>query len=172
MNSPLTTLSEWFQIAASVGVVIGLIFLIVELNQTQTAIELDIRHQAFNSSIETRRSFLGENPAATFEKACLTPSDLTPEDQIILHNAFTITYMQALRAKIAAEALLSNPSGWRLNVSTEFSEMFRLPQGVTWYRNSKQFFDPDIVSLAEPLLPTALVDCAAELSASFAQPTK
>jgi len=57
------SLGDWIQIAASVGVIAGFAILIVYIAYTELLIEPEQTNQAFDAAIETRRVYLGENPA-------------------------------------------------------------------------------------------------------------
>ena len=53
---------DWIQIAASVGVIVGIALLILDLAQTPQLRESEQTNPAFNATSETRRVHSGENP--------------------------------------------------------------------------------------------------------------
>ena len=67
-NFNLSALGDWIQIAASVGVIAGFAVLIVYIAFTRQSIEPEQTNQAFNAALETRRVYLGKNPAEVTEE--------------------------------------------------------------------------------------------------------
>ncbi len=62
-NFNWSALGDWIQIAASLGGLAGFALVIAYVAYTRQSIEPEQTNQAFNAALETRRVYLGENPA-------------------------------------------------------------------------------------------------------------
>lgn len=62
-NFNWSALGEWIQIAASLGGLAGFALVIAYIAYTRQSIEPEQTNQAINAAVETRRVYLGENPA-------------------------------------------------------------------------------------------------------------
>ena len=62
-NFNWSALGDWIQIAASIGGLAGFALVIAYIAYTRQSIEPEQTNHAFNAALETRRVYLGENPA-------------------------------------------------------------------------------------------------------------
>ncbi len=147
-------LNNWLQLGASVGVIIGLFLIVVELRQGELAMEADLRDEYFNSLLETRRTLLGENPLVVWEKACLSPDELSLQEHLILDAFFEITIFQILRIKLRADEIQPNYN-WQSLATLEFIKMFQLSHGIAYFqatRNEWSRIDSEFVEFTDSAL--------------------
>ena len=81
-------MSNWIQIATGIGVLVGLFFVFIELQQAKQLASADLVSQGFSEGLSTQRSVMGEEFADVFAKACMHPEDLTDGEIVALDFYF------------------------------------------------------------------------------------
>ena len=89
--------SEWMQIVIGLGVLVGIALVIWELNQGRDIAVNESISSDFSKGVSQYQSILGEDPAATIEKACRSPDNLDLRDIVILNDYFNSLLMTPLQ---------------------------------------------------------------------------
>ena len=79
-------------VGANIGVLIGLIVLIVELNQNTDHLRLQVMDQINARQVTHNAIFLAENPAPVIEKSLIDPENITYTEFLLL-DAYLMNVM-------------------------------------------------------------------------------
>ena len=63
-------IANWVQVTATIGVIIGVALVVIELRQAKTMSRAEATTQFFAEIAQNSRAQMGENPASTLSKAC------------------------------------------------------------------------------------------------------
>ena len=97
----LDRLNRWLTLAANVGVMLGLIVLVFELNQVRHLARSELGSDTVELITDTRLQLLNEPLRSAWATAIAAPGDLTDEDVIALD-----TYVTSLMAILHREEYL------------------------------------------------------------------
>ena len=75
--------NSWLSLIASVGILVGLVLVAIELNQNTDQLRLQLVVQTTQKIFENNRDLLGDNPTSTIAKSITNPEDLTYEEFLI-----------------------------------------------------------------------------------------
>ena len=109
-------LNDWLQLAAAVGVLVGLLLVAYELRQQQELVRAQLGSDAITATQEQFDSFQDVATARAYVKALEAPDTLTLEEQVILHSLFaevlvaTVTRHRYLNSLGVFEAGLAIPA--------------------------------------------------------------
>lgn len=82
-------ISNWVQIAATVGVIVGIALVVVELRQAKALSQAETTTQFFAEHSQNARALMGENPGTILYLLALLASGKQPAAQLMLDN-FTL----------------------------------------------------------------------------------
>ena len=89
-NMKTSSVSDWFQIAASIGVLAGLLLVGYELNRNEAINMGNLSYQHPGKYAESVRCIVaGENPVGSLMRACVNPTELTDEDYFVLDALYS-----------------------------------------------------------------------------------
>ena len=108
-------LSDWMQIVIGMGVLAGIALVIWELDQGHDIAVNESLSSDFSKAVSQYQSIL-EDPAATIEKACLSPDTLDLRDTVILSSYFNSLLMTPLQQRVKVKALGSVLPGQRCSL--------------------------------------------------------
>ena len=77
-------LNDWVQIATGITLVLGLGFIIWELQQSREATISQLTSDGFVYAGQQNATIMGEDLALVIAKACEAPEDLTTSDLVVL----------------------------------------------------------------------------------------
>ena len=93
----LNKLNDWLQLAAALGVIAGMIFVVLELRQNSFMLRVQLNEGSVMAHEELVRSAQQDSLARVLAKSYSSPLDLTVEDRIILHGHYEEAYLQVFR---------------------------------------------------------------------------
>ena len=147
----IENLNTRLQILASVGVIIGLFIVAYELKQTKDLAQAQIMDQTYTDLRNGYQNLMGENPASSITKACTNPSELSPEDIVILSAHLSEQYVQIIRwykleevADFGIEWKVAGIDPYRTILSTQF--------GRAWFTRAKEFWPSELAAYGDELL--------------------
>jgi len=88
-NLKTSSVSDWFQIVASIGVLAGLLLVGYELNRNEGINIGNLSYQSLENLQNYNLVVVGENPMASLTKACLNPDGLSEEDYFVLDALYS-----------------------------------------------------------------------------------
>jgi hypothetical protein len=77
-------LNRWLQLTASFGLLVGIVLVIVQIQQASDLARAQLRSDIEFADQQQELSMLGENPAEAWAKSILAPSSLTPAEVKIM----------------------------------------------------------------------------------------
>jgi len=84
-----SSVSDWFQIVASIGVLAGLLLVGYELNRNEGINIGNLSYQSLENLQNYNLVVVGESPMASLTKACLSPEGLSEEDYFVLDALYS-----------------------------------------------------------------------------------
>jgi len=88
-NLKTSSVSDWFQIVASIGVLAGLVLVGYELNRNEGINIGNLSYQSLENLQNYNLVVVGENPMGSLAKACLNPEELSDEDYFVLDALYS-----------------------------------------------------------------------------------
>ena len=105
------------QLITGAAVLIGVVLVLIELQQTRTAYKQMVQDR-LGAVIEHNSRVYGENLATVLEKACLKPSDLSHSEAIILetyfHNQIQQIYRNRTLQEVGGIGIVEGGISWRI----------------------------------------------------------
>ena len=103
---------QWLQVGANVGILIGLVLVIVQINQNSELTRWQLTQQRWTEVLGRYQTMMGENPAEVMEKAVMHPETLTYSDHIVLESYIAHVWSQRLRIRQLEALGLYDPQDW------------------------------------------------------------
>lgn len=139
--------ANWLEIAAHIGIVVGLLLVAFQIAQEDDIAETEVSGQLFSNVINYYEKLAGENPAKSLARAIHDPQTLTPEDQVVLFNLYMAEFAKAMRQETLP--------GYKISRSTivRWMGMIGNPYGYAWWKTlGKDLspFTPQLYAALEP----------------------
>ena len=126
------TISNWFQVLASIAVLVGIYFVVVELAQQRELSDMDAYRSTFASMEEGHSWIVGENASEVVAKACFQPDELTDAERVQMHHLFMSVM---LRHVGIANVRIIDDSQWKISAIAELRWILSFELGGLWMRN-------------------------------------
>jgi hypothetical protein len=85
---------DWLQIASNVAIVIGLIVVVFELNQSHQHVRAHLVMQDYTNLLSLQSDLMGENPALAIAKSRTSPGELTDAERIVVDAYLNHQYVR------------------------------------------------------------------------------
>ena len=140
-------------LGANVGVLIGLIVLIVELNQNTDHLRLQVIDQINAREFTSNSIFLVENPAQVIEKSLTEPKNITYTEFRVL-DAYLINALSLWEARFFLyQAGLVDSNNWKTKVEQDASWFFGNKFAKKWWENAgKDLFEKEFADHVDQVL--------------------
>ena len=123
-------------VGANIGVLIGLIVLIVELNQNTDHLRLQIMDQINARQFAHNSVFLAENPAPVIEKSLIEPENITYTEFRVL-DAYLMNILSTWEDRFFLyQAGLVDSTDWKSKVEQDADWYFGNKFAKGWWENS------------------------------------
>lgn len=150
MNSQ--SINDWIQSISAIAILIGLVFVVLELEQNREAMQAQLTNDGYQMLVQTQSSLLGESPVDVLAKACDAPDTLTTADFILLDRY----YFQLVQTQVSRLQHLGSrgrafypPDYWKTMIGP-WRAIFSTSVGREWWRTGK--FEPEIRALGDEVL--------------------
>lgn len=146
------------QLLASIAVLVGLVFVVLELRQSHEIAQMQQQTTTFGTYNAGVRSVMGENASASIAKSCTEPETLTVQDMIVLDTVYT-TYLNRMRAfllssEVASSITVTDWTRWQSN----FRLIFATEYGRYWWSHAQ--WEPEVMEIGNKILEElGPVDC-------------
>ncbi len=128
-------LSNWLQIAANVGIVVGLLLVGVQLKQNSNLLKTQLLYDESRRAVDLETLVVGENGAEVFAKSISDAENLSLPEQRIM-EALLWSFVEQLRStRLLTELGLLEDEEWRLRVSSETGFYLANDYGKAWWVN-------------------------------------
>lgn len=120
-------------LGANLGVIIGILFLAVEISQNTTNTRAQLLDQIQARIIENNNIHLREDPAPIVEKSVLDPDSLTFSEFRIMDSYLlnAINIMESYR--LLSSSALIGQNEWKISVNQNASWYFGNPYAMNWW---------------------------------------
>jgi len=113
-------LNKWLQLGANIGLIVGLVFLGLQMRQDRELKRLEFVMNTFETSLERTLAEMGENPMKSVEKAVYRPEEMSPQDVLVVTALLNNSYISWWRGTVMEELGVftgrwrsqDNVSGW------------------------------------------------------------
>jgi hypothetical protein len=130
-----------FNVLANVGIVVGLILVILQMDQNEKLLRVQLLNQYSDSYIAADTTFAGENLPLSWQKSIQQPENLTLAEMRILEPQTFSPLMRWLNLYNLAEAGILDESVWKSEVSTDVGFYFGTPYGRAWWDHYSNAFE-------------------------------
>ena len=146
---------DWLQLAASIAVLVGLGLVVLELRQARAIAQGEMVSESFSIGAENVSSMMGENPSHALARACLDPSNLSPEELLVV--SFYYSHRIALVRRFASITRGTNlypEESWQSYArSNVLPEVFSSEVGRAWWRTHAPYKgDETLKAIGDELL--------------------
>lgn len=90
---------DWLQIVTNIGVVVGLLLLIYELNQSRDLTRAQVVDSVYDAVVTRNLALVGEHPEDAIARSVFRPGELTESDAIVLSQFYTALLVSWMRNK-------------------------------------------------------------------------
>ena len=129
------SLSNWFQVGASIAVLGGIVLLVYELQQQREHAQAQFILDADQTRVSVSLAVLGENFGEVLTRACFSPELLSRADLVRLDQYFILTLGYVVT--ISETEVLSgagNPT-WERRARAHLKNLWSYSVGRTWWRD-------------------------------------
>lgn len=128
-------LSNWLQIAANVGIVVGLLLVGVQLKQNSDLLKTQMLYDESRRAVDLESLVVGENGAEVWAKSISDAKNMSLPEQRIM-EALLWSFSEQLRStRLLAELGLLEDEEWRLRVRSETAFYLANDYGKAWWIN-------------------------------------
>jgi hypothetical protein len=144
-------IADWIQITATLGVLIGIVLVVLELRQAKAIAHADITANFFSETAQNNRVQMGENPAVVLAKACLRPNEVTAEELFVLEGFFGSRWSLADRTH-RLELVGEFDTPWEEVARKSLQAVVRFEHGRNWLAEHAATTNPSLAGIVSELL--------------------
>jgi hypothetical protein len=147
MTEAKNSVAKWLEIAAHVGIVVGLLLVAFQIAQEDDIAETELRGHLFSNVTAYYEQFTGENPAISLARAIDDPRTLTTEDHVVLFNVYMAEFAKAMRQETISEYKIGRSAVVR------WTGLLNNPYGYAWWKVFGKPLSPFVPQLYAALEP-------------------
>ncbi len=134
MNISRGVLSDLIQILTGLAVLVGVVLVVLELQQARQLGRAEISSRSFDLFFEDWRALRGEESMGSIVKACNSPEEMTAHDIWTMHF-----YFQSIITRSSRLLLLNSVAGYDFQIDADIrrnlSEILTFPTGRYWIQS-------------------------------------
>jgi len=148
-------LKTWLTLGANIGVLIGLVVLIFELNQNTDHLRLQLMDEINARQYWQNAIFLNENPAPVIEKSLVEPENITYSEYRIM-DAYLVNALGGWEDRyFLYEAGLVDVNDWKTKVEQDASWYLGNRFAKSWWESSGRYlFEKEFADHVDQVLAT------------------
>jgi len=136
MNS--SRLSNWLQIAANTGIVVGLLLVGLQLKQNSDLLKTQLLYEESSRLVDLETQIVGEIGAEVWAKSISDPENLNLAEQRTM-EALLWSYVEQLRStRLLGELGLLEDEEWKARVRSDTAFYLGNKYGRAWWANFKE----------------------------------
>lgn len=128
-----TKFNTWVQTISGIALVIGIVLVIIEMNQTKRLTQAGLYSSSWELVMNRGLSFIGEDPMDAWAKACDPKAVMTRKDAMILNNIFATLYYTVSRAREIGQVAGFEDERWIGPANANFPRIFDSQHGRDWW---------------------------------------
>ena len=142
------------QLITAAAVLIGIVLVLLELQQSREISTLDMVHSRLHGNVEQNARVFGENLAVTLAKACHNPEELNDAEVMALHMYFH-NRMQQMSIAFTGAVIGSFQKGlglvenWQRLSNSYVNEVLAYPSGQRWVETHPFWGNKDLAKTDE-----------------------
>ena len=173
------TASDFIQLATLIGVFVGSVLIVWELQQTRELTVAQLESDRHNMNRQSAIALAGENPMQAFAKACTDPASLSAAEYQSLNYVFFESFFTMNRSLDLATMEVYTEDEWRSHIGPRANWILSTSVGRAWWEAGRLRFPPSIrdavdeiyASLGEPVCQETMnkvLSRALEIEQSYA----
>lgn len=160
--------NRWLTLAANLGVLLGLIVLIVEVQQSANLARITLETERSDAQMMFELRMTDPAVAAVWEKSICTPDDLTIAELRIIDGVLASSVMIYDRLLSMMEGKLIDRARLEQNIGNTAPFIFGSPLGKNWWRqNGVGWQGSPLYEIADPIISEIPDDFLAKYYASL-----
>jgi hypothetical protein len=145
-------LNRWLSLGANIGVLIGIIFLAVEIRQNSDLARLQFADDRLDTWQQGELVVLGDSIAAVWEKSVQDPETLTLAEARMLDAYLAFQLTNGLRVLELEQAGLLESGATERHLQRELPFFFDSEFAKAWWEIEGSTWTPELVEIAEPII--------------------
>ena len=144
--------STWLQILANLGLIVGLVLVAVEIQQTRDLARLQLQLEGTLAFQQVEIAMLGESPAEVWAKSILDPQSLSPAELKIIDSDLIHEINQWRRTSLMEAEGLAEPGATQRVARNNAWFYFGNPFAKQWWHTVKRdggWDDPGFVLIVD-----------------------
>ena len=129
----LNKLNDWLRVIADLGILVGIVLVLVQMNQNDDLMRSQIMNQYYDSNAEYEASFAGENLPAIWEKSLLDPENLTLAEMRALEAVTFAPLFRWINLYRQNEDSVLGKMDWKEEVQMDATWIFKGPYARSWW---------------------------------------
>jgi len=138
-------LGRWLSVFANSGVLIGLVLVLLQMNQNEELLRLQILNQYHENYIAQESSFAGENLPAIWQKAAEEPQHLSLAEMRARESQTFAPILRWINLYQLAEAGIVDQAFWLGQVRLDGGFYFGTPYGRAWWERQREEFSEEFL---------------------------
>ena len=129
----IAKISHWIQIISGIGLFVGIILVLLELEQTENLTRAQLASESVSMAMDRTTAFLGDNSMEVFAKACDPDASLTRGDSLVLSMVFQAYSLTVTRAREVENIGEFGVDRWKGVANSNLAIIFSTQHGRDWW---------------------------------------
>ena len=144
--------NSWLYLIASIGILVGLVLVAIELNQNTDQLKLQLAFQTTQKLFENNRDLLGDNPTPAIAKYITNPEDLTYEEFLIA-NAYVLNLLNEWEDRFFVyQAGLISDRDWKRHIDENVGWTLGNRFAQKYWQIAKAGYEPEFAQYIDQAL--------------------
>ena len=126
-------LTNWVQAFSGIALVIGIVLVTVELQQTKALTRAQLKHDSVALGIQREIAAMGENPLESLARSCTDPDSLSPYDLLVLDRYYQTGVLHVMRELQVEQTGGFDGERWKYIARSMFRQIFMTSHGKRWW---------------------------------------
>ena len=136
--------NNWLQIAANLGILIGLILVGFQMRQNSELLGAELVFTENQRNIDYARVLAGENPSSVFAKHLTNLEDLNFQEQIEI-DAFYYLYFENWRSMHYLASIGLTGDEWKIRINDDVHWLLDNPYGKARWESGQDILPPEVI---------------------------
>ena len=145
-------LNRWLTLAANTGVLVGIIFLAVEIRQNSELARMQLSDERSTTWQQGELVVFGDSIASVWEKSVLDPESLSLAETRMLDAYLAFQLTNATRILQLERDGLMEPGATKQYLQGNMPFFFDTEFARAWWEIEGRTWDPELVQIAEPII--------------------
>lgn len=143
---------EWLQIVTNVGVLLGLVAVVYQIEQANQHALAGIADSSYQLNAGNLNQLMGENPAFAVSKAMTDPANMTDSDRVTWDARLQQVMYEAEFYYTMEQVGIYKQPFWHEIVRNMARRNLAYPLGLEWWAKNREWQNPTIQGLIDEAL--------------------